>query len=96
MKMSNHAKERAAQRLCRTADLNLALEYGDLGNHGILVTNDSVLRAEREAIEAQQKAQRLRRIAGLYLPFGDDGTLITVQRATRQKQRRIMHSESFA
>ena len=96
MKMSYHAMERAAQRLSRASDLALAKEYGDHGIYGILVTKNSVLRAEREAFEAQQKAQRLRRIAGLYLPFGDDGTLITVQRATRQKQRRIMHSESFA
>jgi hypothetical protein len=94
--LTRHARERAAQRLCRTADLDLALEYGDQGIHGILVTEKSVLRAEREEYEARQRAQRLRRNLGLYLPMGDDGTVITVQRTTRQKRRRIMHAESFA
>ena len=94
--MSNHALERAAQRLCRPADLDLALQYGDCGIHGVLVTHESVMRAEREVIEARCRMERLQRLKGLYVPLGDDGTAITVQRTTQRKWKRIVRNECFA
>jgi hypothetical protein len=95
MRMSLHAKERAAQRLCYASDLDLALTYGDYRTGGILVTKKVVLRAEREATEARRRAQRLRRLLDMYAPIGEDGTIITVQRVTHRKRKRIMRSKAF-
>lgn len=94
-KLSQHAKFRAAQRLCNPADLDLALQYGALGHHGILVTKTSIEVAEREAKEACDRVERLRRLQGCFAPIAANGTIITVQRTTKKKYARVARNDAF-
>lgn len=95
IRLTCHARERAAQRLSRQADLDLFLKYAGQGYHGLVMTRESVDRANRDAIEARKLADRARRLLGVHLPTGDDGSAITLERLNRRKSKRLLSNDLF-
>jgi hypothetical protein len=93
--LTRHAAQRVAQRLSKQTDFDLILRYAAQGDHDMVVTNDSVFEAELDAIAARRNADRLRRMKGLHIPLGSDGSVITLERLNRGKAKRLLSGRRF-
>lgn len=88
MIMTRHAHTRAGQRGYRQRDIELITTFGTATSEGILLKRTDVDEARSFLDKAEY--ERLRRLIGTLIVIEDHDVVVTIQRADRDKVRRLL------
>lgn len=88
--MTTHALTRQQQRGYRDLDVNLVLTYGTEAEEGIFLRRKDCERAAAEIMaEAREAADRVKRMAGTFVPM-DGGTILSIYPAGTRKAKKVL------
>jgi hypothetical protein len=91
--MSRHAHERIPQRGYREADIKLVMSHGTQTSEGYLLRRRDVTQADRETPKTD--LDRLPRLVGT-LVVVQDGNVVSIMRARRWKEKKILRKPTLA